>query len=361
MVTKKRLCVFVLIIFGTLSCSNVFSASAGDYQDNGVFLGHAYVKYQSFVDLVNDPLAPYMKNDYKCKYWFVNVGLLNSSGVITNASTELAKVKEFLNAIKTYENANGYTFNVIAWINGDKTTVDVSSSTIRTAIVNECKKFVSTSTPGSYVSDANRVFDGISMDLEPCGNDDTYFNNYKTLMDNIKSAFNSGGLGSKSTSVCAPKYGTGSIWYWSPVYYHYMARRVNFLVAMTYNSESASATEYQTWIGDQIYDILRAVSGKYWNNDATHPAPTNGVKVLIGFPGYPNNPPVHDVNYEQTRYAALGTLEGLTDLQNDPCDPSENYFKSGFVYLHTNGSGTDGYASYTTDWWWWGRYWLGAW
>ncbi|HBG26673.1 MAG: hypothetical protein A2Y10_18445 [Planctomycetes bacterium GWF2_41_51] len=353
-----RKSVYVFLLVFTLSNSIVFAADAGDFTQNGVFLSHNYVKYQSYVNLV--PTLGYNMNvNYRCKYLFVNAGMLNSNGVITNAATELAKVKDFLNAVKTYENSSGFQFIVIGWISGDKNNLAISNSAIRSAIVSECKKFVSATVPGSYVSGANRVFDGISMDIEPSGNDDTYYNHYKTLMDDIRASFNASGLSSKLTSVCAHKYGTGSIYHWSPVYYYYMARRVNFIAAMTYNSNSSSAAAYQTWIGDQTYYILRAVSGKYWDDEA-HPVPTNGVKILIGFPAYPASAS-HNPAYENARYAALGTLEGLDDLEADASDPSENYFKAGFLYLHTDGTGGDNYANYSTDWWWWGRYWLAAW
>lgn len=333
--------------------------AAGDYKENGVFLAHNYVVYQSWVNEVNT-VSSAVGITRKCNYWFVNVGLLNSSGLITSPSTQLAKVREFLNAVKAYETANGCQFKVIASINAAKANENLSSSSLRSAIVGECKKFVSSSEPNSYVSGANRVFDGISMDIEPCGNDDTYFDNYKTLMDEIRTAFDYLGLYNTTTSVCTPGYGSrSSQWQWDAVYYYYMARHVNFLTAMTYDSGSTSASAYQTWISNQTYNILRAVSGRYWSNDVNHPAPANGVKVFIGFPAYPASSN-HNPAYENTQYAANGTLNGLNNLLAVP-DHSVDYFQGGFVFSHTDGTGNDGRASWAYDWWWWGHYWLAIW
>ena len=39
---------------------------------------------------------------------------------------------------------------------------------------------------------------------------------------------------------------------------------------------------------DQTTNILQAVSWKYWTNDVNHPAPSNDINVLIGFPAYPS-------------------------------------------------------------------------
>lgn len=355
MKNAMRKLLYISIVLGILSCSDVFAAYPGDFNENGVFLAHSYVVYPDWVSKMST-LAPAMVS-YKCNYWFVNVGLLTSSGVITSPSSQLAQVVPFLNAVKAYETANNCHFILIAYINANKSSTDLSSSSLRSAIVGECKKFVSTTVRSSYVYGATRTFDGITMDIEPCGNDDTYFNNYKTLMDEIRASFDSLGLYSKTTAVCSLAYGSSSSqWQWSAAYYYNMAKHVNFLQCMTYDSESTSASAYQTWISNQTYNILRAVSGKYWNNSNTYPPPTNGVKVFIGFPAYGASSN-HNPAYENIRYAANGTLTGISNLQAGS-DPSVNYFLGGAVFSHTDGTGSDGRASFTTDWPLWIQYWL---
>ncbi|MDB5084159.1 MAG: hypothetical protein JWN30_1045 [Bacilli bacterium] len=330
-------------------------ASQSQYQDNGTFLSHNYVKYSSYVNLVPD-LANKMQNTYKVSSWFNNAGTLTSAGSINKASTELAQVKNYMNAVKTYENANGFTFKVYAWLSADSSVVDLSNATVRSAIVEECKKLTSTTEPGSYVSGANRAFDGVMMDIEPSGNNDTLFNNYKQLMDDIKNGIGS----SKLTGVAAHKLGTSaSRWYWSPSYYYDMGRHVNVIVDMAYDTGLTAGTAYQGWMQAQVKSTMDAVSGKTWNNDANHPVPTNGIKVFIGLPAYPVNSN-HNLSVENMQYGAQGLVAGITDLLNDSTDNSEAYFQGAAVYLHSNGSGSDGYAGWNTDWYDYGHYWLGA-
>jgi hypothetical protein len=352
MKNRIHVCILLLYVFlltfATTASATVTSVR-GQYLENATFLSHNYVKYSSYVSLVPD-LANKMKNTYAVNYLFPNVGVLNSSGVITNAAAEMAQVKEFLNQIYTYEQANNYHFRVLAWVNADSAVVDVGSATVRTAIVDEAKKLTSIG-PGTYFNGGNRAFDGIMMDIEPSGNNDTQFNNYKQLMIDIKSNISS----SKLTGAAVHKYGTGSVWSWSPTYYYYMGRNVDLLVAMTYDSQATSSTGYQVWMKQQTKDILRAVSGVYWNDPSGHPAPSNGIKVFIGLPAFPSKP-VHNPLYENITSGAQGMDAGVTDLKNDTTDQSESYFKGAAVYAHANGTSDPadtnayGFASWATDW-----------
>ena len=54
--------------------------------------------------------------------------------------------------------------------------------------------------------------------------------------------------------------------------------------------------------------------------------------------------------------AASGIEAALANMDAS----SKSYLQGGAVYLHTDGSGADGYASYSTDWWMFGHYWVGA-
>jgi hypothetical protein len=101
------------------------------------------------------------------------------------------------------------------------------------------------------------------------------------------------------------------------------------------------------------------VSGAHWNNNAQHPAPTNDVMVMIGFPAFPNSGN-HTNKAENIFYAAPGVIAALTNLQANG-DLSTNYFLGATVYLQSDGTGNDGYASYDSDWWWFGEQWLDTW
>jgi hypothetical protein len=353
--------ILLVCLIALTGCKQSHPAHADQHPDNGVWLGHAYVTTSSYVDAVPD-LASDMKQNYHVLYWFVNVGFLNGSGQVIGGSGGLSQAVHFLNALHKWESADGYTFKVLAMINGSLDSknanyLDLSSSAVRQSIANESKKFVSTAATGSYIAGANRAFDGVQLDLEPSGLDETRFNNIKNLMDDVHNAINP--YGNKLTSFTAPKYGANSNWSWSPEFYYQMARHVDLLAAMTYDTGIKTSAKYQNWMTNQTVQILQAVSGKYWNNDAAHPIPTNGVKVLLGFPAFATKPH-HDPAVENIKFAAPAVNAGLNNLASTG-DPSLNYFQGAAVYLMADGTGAGGYANKTTDWWWFGHYWLGAW
>ena len=57
----------------------------------------------------------------------------------------------------------------------------------------------------------------------------------------------------------------------------------------------------------------------------------------------------------------LDPLDAAITALINASDAAQGSFKGAAVFLHGDGSGTDGYASWSTDWWWFGRYWLAAW
>jgi hypothetical protein len=294
-------------------------------------------------------------------YWFVNVGQVNSSGQLVGGADGLGKTVAFLNALNDWEVSHGYKFKVLAWINGtltmiDPDYIDVNNAIKRQAIVNECKKLISTAVAGSYIAGASRSFDGIQIDFEPSGQDATRFDNLKTLMDDIRRGIEA--QPGKLSSFVTPKYesGTPSQWSWTPSFFYVMSRHVDILAAMTYDSDEKPGEHYENWIRDQTTAILRSVSGRLWGNDPDHPSPQNGVKVMLGFPAFPANAN-HDVEAENIKYAAPGVDAGLKALETGG-DPSRDYVQSAAVFLHTDGTGKDHFANKSPDWWWFSHYWL---
>ena len=346
----------------TTSVAGIKGTAQVHHRNNGVWLGHAYVTAQSYVDKVAT-LAQDMIDSYSVLYWFVNVGKVNSSGQLIGGANGLSKAVAFLNALNDWEAAHGHKFKLFAWINGtltktDADYIDVSNAIVRQAIVDECKKLVSTAVAGSYIAGAGRTFDGIQIDFEPSGQDSTRFDNLKTLMDGIRRAINA--YPGKFTSFVAPKYksGTPSQWFWDSSFYYVMGRHVDILAAMTYDSGEKPGDLYKNWMRDQTTSILRSVSGKFWDNDPDHPLPKNGIKVMLGFPAYPANAH-HDVEAENIKFAAPGADAGLKALEKSG-DPSRDYFQGAAVFLHTDGTGKDDFAGKSTDWSWFDHYWLRA-
>lgn len=326
------------------------------HTNNATWLGYGYTSSSSFWTTVPQ-VAFQMKNNYRVSYWFLNVGSLDSTGKLIGT---VSNVINFLNNLKTWENQNGYQFKVLAWLNADSSVVDVTDPIVRSNIVDQCQRLVSTSVPSSYVAGATRVFDGMQLDLEPAGQDTNRFNGLVTLFDQIRAGFTSIGVGNKLTSFTSPSYGTGtSVWQWSRDFYYTMGNHLDLLTAMTYDTAFTNGTTYQNWIQDQTTNILKAVSGRYWNNDIQHPAPTNGVDVMIGFPAFPNSVN-HTNTAENISFAAPGVEAAVSNLAAHG-DVSTNFFLGAAVYLHADGTGNDGYASYDKDWWMFGQYWLNTW
>src|SRR5262249_32955148 len=137
------------------------------------------------------------------------------------------------------------------------------------------------------------------------------------LFDTVRAGFNSIGASNKLTSFTSPSYNTAvnDVWGWTPDSYYAMANHLDLLVAMTYDTAYTNTSRYQNWIQDQTTNILKAVSGKFWNNDAQHPAPTNGVQVMVGFPAFPNSVN-HTNTVENISVAAPGVDAGLANLAN---------------------------------------------
>lgn len=373
-----RLIIFVLIVFaGTMplglqasggnfwqnsSLSSAFSfTSLSAPKLNGVFLSRRFLSDSSAApDLVDDFLVKSSRL-YNTQTWFPNGGLLTPAG---NLDHPPGAAVVFLEHVSAYEKAHKVSFVLMPYLNGyslqntahpANLRLDLSDASVRKNIVAECGKYVSSETPGSYVKGAPRVFDGIVIDIEPAG-DATFFASLKTLMSEIRASFDAMGLAEKKIGIAAPQYTDQKPkpnWGWNASDYHYMARYVNYILAMTYDSSLKKPT-YQQWMFDQTTHILKAVSGAAWSFDADHPAPTNGVKVLIGLPAFHTRTAAHDPAIENVKAGAAGILGAWASLA-DPMANSNNptaasCFQGSFLFAHDGGADGSTYARYNQDW-----------
>ena len=323
--------------------------------ENGAWLGYGYLCQETSWSQV-PKVALRMKNDYRIRYWFLNVGTLDGTGRLKGS---VSTVTNFLNAVKPWEIQQHHQFKILAWLNANADMVDITDPAVRSNIVGECTKLVSTTAPGSYVAGASRAFDGMQLDIEPAGEDANHLAGFVDLFDQIRASYRSMRMGDKLTSFTPSKWGTRNKWWSSPQFYYTLGGHVDLLCAMTYDTGITNAAVYQGWMQDQTTNILKSVSGRYWNNDAQHPAPKSGVKVMFGLPAFPNNK-YHTNIVENISHAAPGVKAGLADLQAHR-DISVRYFQGAAVYLLTDGSGGDGYSNYLTDWLWFQQYWLDGW
>jgi hypothetical protein len=325
------------------------------YANNGTWLDYAYLSNAGYWTNVPQ-VATEMKESYHVPYWFLNVGSLDEHGRLKG---DVSNVVNFLNTLKAWEDRHNYHFQVFAWLNANRPRVDVTNPAVRANMVGECGKLVTTNGPGSYIAGANRAFDGIQLDYEPCGPADNVFDSLVSFFDQVHAKFAAIGTGNKLTSFTSEKYGTNnSEWVWSPQFYYDMAPHLDLLCAMTYDSGIKMGSEYHDWMEYQTTNILRAVSGKWWDNDAQHPPPANRIRVMIGFPAFPNSQ-WHTNAAENVIFASSGVKAALADLSKRG-DNSAGYFMGAAVYAHSDGTGTNGYANNDTDWRWFQEHWLNA-
>ncbi|HEY6252161.1 MAG TPA: hypothetical protein VI685_19575 [Candidatus Angelobacter sp.] len=329
-------------------------------RQNASFISRRFLTDSAHAAALTDDFLSRSDKLYRTPFWFPNGGLLGATGVLDHAP---GAVTVFLDHVSAYEKGHSVTFTIMPYLNGyspqntvqpPDTRLDLSNPRVRANIVAECGRYVSPSVAGSYVKGAERAFDGIIIDIEPAG-DPAFFAPLKTLMAEIRSSFDGMGLKNKKIGIAAPQYTEKTPkpnWGWNSSDYHYMARYVNYIIAMTYDSGLEKPT-YERWIYDQTVHILKAVSGSAWSFDQDHPQPGNGVKVLIGLPGFHTQTKAHNPNIENVASGVpgvFGAWEYLGNALGGTDHKSASYFQGAFMFSHDGGAADSVYARYNQDW-----------
>ena len=347
--------------FGAVTSTNqTLLTSRGLFTQNAIWLSGGYTYSNQMINLV-PALAQNMQYLDKVTYWFVNSTTVGTNGVLNDPSYQFSHVTNFLDAVNSWETQHGQRFVLAAWLNANINPpgLDVTNPTVRSNLVVECEKLVSTTVPGSYVAGAKRTFDGVHFDFEPSGGNSNIFNGLLLLMNQVRAGFTSVGLTNGGyISFASERYqaNSSSTARWTQDNYYDMGQEVNSLGVMLYDTTITSISEFQGVVCDNTTSIVQAVSGAYWNNNATHPAPTNHPLVYMGFAAYPTDSE-HSPSTENITNAAIGADCGLTAMINSG-DTSVNYFGGAIVFDQTDGTGNDGSASYTNDWERFQEYWL---
>lgn len=220
------------------------------------------------------------------RYVFVYTSYLKPDG---NFNPSHSHAAEYIQVLKSAQPA----LNVQAWIGLPLKYVDLSDSGVREAIVEFCIKVV-----------RDMGFDGIHFDPEPIFSDDA---TVLTLLDEVQRA-----LGSKPTLSVA----TRRIWpifpdvrwplvghvAWHADYYREMARRVDQIAVMAYDSAMPLAPLYRQWMRYQVIEISRAVSG-------------TGVQLFFGVPTSEERTWTHWPNAENMKSGLQGLVDGLNDAE----------------------------------------------
>jgi len=229
--------------------------------------------------------------------------------------------------------------------NGDTTKTDLTSVAVRTTLAAECHKLVSTTFAGSYIAGAARAFDGLVLDFEPSGLDAARFDALVALTDAIRPALTV----QQHVGHAAHQLGDASAYKWAAPLYARMAGHADFLVDMAYDTGLTGAADYQRFVHDQVISTLAAVDAG---------PPVAGFRLFLAVPAYPAGK-YHDRSVENVGVALAGAIAALTELDKTLA-PSAGWFRGIATFLHTDGSGNDGYAGWSTDWATIAHVWLGS-
>jgi hypothetical protein len=302
---------------------------------------------------------------FKVRALFPNGGLLGATGALDHAPFA---VKAFLDTVSSYEHVTGMSFTLMPYLNGyspqdtshaANLRLDLENPVVRANIVAECGRYVSANVSGSYVVGSARVFDGIILDLEPSG-DPAFLASLQILLGEIRASFDGMGLINKKIGFAAPQFTARTPkpnWAWNASDYYHMAKYLNYVVAMTYDSGLQDQSQYRPWMASQTTHILQAVSGAAWRFDMTHPRPTNGVRVLVGLPGYYTVTTAHNPDVENVFYGAAGMGDGLSLLASMD-RVSLGFYQGATMYAHDGGAADSVFARYDRDWLWWSNSWI---
>ncbi len=335
-------------------------------RQNATFLSRRFISDTKNAALLTADFVTRSQSAFDVQLLFPNGGLLGSTGNLDHAPFAAAI---FLQQVQAQEGKGGPPFRLLPYLNGyslqdsahpANLRVDIGDPAVRANIVAECGRYVSPKVSGSYVAGSSRVFDGVLLDIEPAG-DPAFLASLKLLFNEIRASFDGMGLKGKTIGFSAPQFTTRipkPNWGWDSTDYYSLARNVNYLIAMTYDSSLQNDQLFQEWMSAEAIGIMDSVSGAAWKNDPFHPAPNNGVKVFFGLPGFHTATKAHNPNVENIALAAPALRAGLTQVQKK--SPSAiRYFGGAAMFAHDGGDPTSIYARYDSDWMWWKQKWIG--
>jgi hypothetical protein len=223
-------------------------------------------------------------NQRQVRYVFAYASYLKPDGRFNPTYSHAA---EFVRMLKVTQPG----LNVQAWVGIPLKCVDLSNVAMREKITEFCVDLVQ-----------DGEFDGVHLDPEPIPSDDT---DVLALVDQVRDA-----LGSESTLSIA----TRRIWpvfpdvrwpivrqvAWRASYYREVARRVDQIAVMTYDSAMPLSMLYRQWMRFQVIEISRAVDG-------------TGTQLFFGIPTSEERTWTHWPGAENMKSGIQGLIDGLND------------------------------------------------
>jgi hypothetical protein len=264
--------------------ATTFSGAHFNQGTNAVWLGVEWVNEphdtREIVTLADD------LNRRQVRHVFAYVSYLKSDRRFNPTYSHAAGFVQTLKAIQP-------DLSVQAWIGLPLDHIDLSDVVVRKEIAEFCVDLV-----------RDRGFDGIHLDPEPISSDDT---GVLALLDEVR-----GALGTEPTLSIA----TRRIWpifsdvrwpivgrvAWRTSYYREVARRVDQIAVMTYDSTMPLAPLYRQWVRFQVIEISRAVDG-------------TGVQLFFGIPTSEEETWTHWPDAENIRSGLQGLIGGLNDAE----------------------------------------------
>ncbi|KAK6504758.1 hypothetical protein TWF481_006697 [Arthrobotrys musiformis] len=247
---------------------------------NGVWL-------QGALDTDQLPQTLNYARDQNIEYLFPTTQTLNKDGKFTIDDSFIKALYLFMKNVKEYEESAGIKFKVLPVIKAPlkkleqqespentEEGLDLGNGKSRDTAIESISRFIRPDVEGSFVKDIPREFDGVQFSVVD-DRDGYDYEMLKRFLRGIRSA-----LPGKTTSLATTEF--SKFWEWSRFYY--AGKCVDLLVPLFNYPETMTDEEVGTFVKDQVRDILTGVSGNYARD---HPTPA--VKVLFGFPGYPEN------------------------------------------------------------------------
>ncbi len=221
---------------------------------------------------------------------FVYTSYLKSTGEFNQT---FAHAGDFIRALKT----TAPDLKVLAWIGLPLSYIKLDDPAIRSKII----KFSADVAKQSS-------FDGIHYDPELIVDGDI---NVLALLDETRQALGKSSILSIATHKAWPIM-TDAPWsrwlgpiLWSSNYYREVARRVDQVAVMIYDTGFTSPMLYRQWSRFQVIAISGALDG-------------TGAELFFGIPTSEEETPTHHANAENMASGLQGTIDGLNDLDARP-------------------------------------------
>lgn len=238
-------------------------------------------------------------NQWGIRYVFVFASYLRSDGEFSPSYSHAA---EFTRALKAVQPG----LNVQAWIGlplnrprfwgGGSGYVDLSDGTIRYKIAAFCAELI-----------GQGGFDGVHLDPEPVPSENK---DVLTLLEEVRRTIGPNSTLSMATRRIWPVFSDLALPFagqvaWRASYYREVARRVDQIVVMTYDSGLPLPWLYRQWVRFQVIEISQAVDGL--DADLFFGIPTSEEKTWTHWP-----------NAENMTSGLQGVIDGLNDADARP-------------------------------------------